>query len=347
MKRLEYCILAALVVSGFIVGCSSELKDPLPSSPEAIGVHGEEWGGKGTSNYHAQYAETLNGDYSYCFRCHGTENLTGTAGSCNASGCHGEGYHPSGWAEENSSGFHGKNLKDSGFDFSRCTPCHAKDFGGDLLSNNTSCSNTDCHIQADGGPLACYTCHGDHVTKRSNPPKSLEGKRDSSDPKVGAHVKHLYGMEKTVNLSCETCHHVPQSYDDPLHVDSDTPMQAEVTLSGLVDTVTVGTQGKAVYNVATNTCENVYCHGNFTNGNHVNPTWNGGDNYGKCGSCHGDAATGSPLPGGTHVTLETCEVCHTETVEIDPDDPDKRRIKDPTKHVDGLLEVFGQVRTDW
>ncbi|NOY05871.1 MAG: CxxxxCH/CxxCH domain-containing protein [Chlorobi bacterium] len=347
MKRIENCVLAVLVVSGLMIGCSSDLKEPLPSSPEAIGVHAEGWGGTGTSNFHAEYARTLNGDYSYCLRCHGTGNLTGTAGSCNASGCHGAEYHPPGWTTPDSPVFHGATLKGRGFDFTQCTSCHEKDFSGGLLSNDASCNGSGCHVQADGGPLACYTCHGDPVTKRPNPPESLEGAVSPSDPKVGAHVKHLYEMKKTVNLSCQTCHHVPQTYDDPLHVDSATPMQAEVRLRGLVDTVTVGTQGKPVYNAATNTCENVYCHGNFTNGNHLNPTWNGGDDYEKCGSCHGDAAAGNPLPGGTHVKLETCEVCHAETVEIDPDNPDKRRIKDPTKHVNGLLEVFGQVRTDW
>ena len=81
-------------------------------------------------------------------------------------------------------------------------------------------------------------------------------------------------------------------------------------------------------------------HGNFTNGNNFSPQY-GGTEQAKCGTCHGTAATGNPLPGGTHTTVATCSFCHAGVIDAN------MNIIDKSKHINGKLDKFGTPTTDW
>ncbi len=69
-----------------------------------------------------------------------------------------------------------------------------------------------------------------------------------------------------------------------------------------------------VWNRTTATCSGVYCHGDFKNGNYrlLNPppvpVWTNPSSV-HCGTCHGDPATGDPIPGGSHFQGFTIHEC--------------------------------------
>jgi predicted CxxxxCH...CXXCH cytochrome family protein len=109
----------------------------------------------------------------------------------------------------------------------------------------------------------------------------------------------------------------------------------------LAATKTKGTTGEPVYDPASGACRNVYCHGNFSNGNNYAAKWTGGAVEAKCGSCHGDPATGNPLPKSPHPQMDNCSTCHAGVVDAG------RNIIDPSKHINGKLNSFGGERTDW
>ncbi len=334
----------------------TDLKGGLTGqSCAAAGCHGKGYhpagfGDKASQNFHAISLRQGGDDLTSCKACHGA-NLAGTPLSnnlsCLTSGCHGEGgVHPEGWADPASPKFHAVTIRQINWSITHCTVCHATDYSGTPLSNNVSCNQSGCHVAADGGPKACYTCHGNPATKAVNPPVGLSGSSASSDPGVGAHVIHLAGGTLTGTVvACASCHNVPASFDAPGHIDANdpTPGRAEVFLTDtLAAIVTLGRVNLPVaYNPATHKCENTYCHGNFTNGNNFQPQWNGTDQA-KCGTCHGDPATGNPMPKSPHFQIATCSVCHTETMNSD-----NLTIKDKSKHMDGKLEVYGNTRTDW
>jgi predicted CxxxxCH...CXXCH cytochrome family protein len=93
------------------------------------------------------------------------------------------------------------------------------------------------------------------------------------------------------------------------------------------------------YDSASLTCSNTYCHGFFKNGNLDNkPVWNE-PSTSQCGSCHGNGP-GNPLPktqsqGGSHPNSTNCANCHGGVVD------QNRNIINPSKHIDGLLNIFG------
>ena len=238
-------------------------------------------------------------------------------------GAHGEGY-----ALLGSSNFHARDIRNNlGSDITGCRTCHGVDYMGGRTGQ--SCNASGCHISADGGPEACYLCHGDAVSKKIYP---------QVHP---SHRTHLEGGEYSMTtIACGDCHTLPFNYEDPAHIDEATPGQAEVQLmNALASTQTQGTVGEPSYDASTGSCANTYCHGNFTNGNNATVAWTG-DNQAACGSCHGQAA-GNPLPGGTHPQNERCSACHTGVIDAD------REFIDRSLHVNGVLNVFGQQRTDW
>ncbi|MDH7516332.1 MAG: CxxxxCH/CxxCH domain-containing protein [Bacteroidota bacterium] len=263
----------------------------------------------------------------WCMRCHGTDLRGGASKkSCLGPGCHD---HPGGYAERTSERFHGLFLKRNGYPLRECAACHGADFTGGVCG--TSCSGSTCHRAADGGPGACYTCHGDPVTRAPYPNAQ------------GAHRKHLEGSAiAAYTIACDGCHTVPTSWDSPGHLDGTNPLGAEVSLlDPLAATRTKGAAGLPSYDAPAKTCRNVYCHGNFTNGNDRAPAWDGGTGESACGSCHGDPVSGNPLPKAPHVSADACHVCHEGVVDTG------KRIIDASKHVNGKLNVFGGTRTDW
>ncbi|MFZ1731448.1 MAG: CxxxxCH/CxxCH domain-containing protein [Bacteroidota bacterium] len=239
-------------------------------------------------------------------------------------GAHGEGYSHLG-----SDNFHASDIMNNlGWDISGCRACHGVDYSGG--NTGQSCNASGCHAVADGGPEACYVCHGDVMTKKIYPQW------------YSSHATHLEGgMNSKTTIACNNCHTLPANFSDPLHIDKTTPGEAEVHFNNaLAATVTLGTVGTPTFSAADATCANVYCHGNFTNGNNKTVAWKGTEQD-KCGSCHGDEASGSPLPKAPHIQNANCSGCHTGIIDA------SGNIIDPARHVNGILNVFGAERTNW
>jgi predicted CxxxxCH...CXXCH cytochrome family protein len=239
------------------------------------------------------------------------------------------GAHGRGYAQLASDNFHALDIRNRlGWDITGCRSCHGPDYEGG--TTRLSCNSSGCHVAADGGPEACYLCHGDTQTKKIYPQW------------YNSHALHLEGGTlAAVTIQCTDCHDMPNNYEDPIHIDKTTPGKAEVHFRNSFAAIqTKGTVGTPSYDAVAGSCANTYCHGNFTNGNNATVFWKGQDQA-KCGSCHGDPTTGSPLPGGTHPQVENCAACHSAVVDAN------RNIIDRSKHINGKLEVFGQERTDW
>jgi len=315
-----------MVLFGFVLaGCSSDLKDAtdLPNEPVVRGPHGDNPIGN-----HGKFFTQSTLTISECRVCHSLDiTKSSIAPSCFTSGCH-YGNHASDLIVFASPGFHGKLLSDRNYDITGCQKCHAVDLSGGIA--HKSCSGSGCHVATDGGPLACYTCHGHPVTKKIYPQEN------------SFHRTHLEGGTlSNTTVACAECHIVPQQVTDTGHLTGSNPNGAEVFLNDpLAATMTNGKTGDPTFNYATLSCENVYCHGNFTNGNHFDPKWNGTEQA-KCGTCHGDPATGNPLPKAPHVQVQTCYTCHSGVID------QSGAIIDKAAHINGKLNRFGSEVTDW
>lgn len=238
--------------------------------------------------------------------------------------------HPAGFMKTSSSDFHGKAIKKNNWDLTECKKCHGGDYSGGTA--NTSCNR--CH---QGTPEACNVCHGNNLNPA--PPKDLNGNSDASFVTVGAHQLHLQGGDKRIGINCTECHKVPKTIKDQGHIDNSNIMEVFFTDSLANNTTNGRNKAMMTASLINNgqdiECANIYCHGNFTNGNNYTPKWTKGPNEAACGTCH------SLPPKAPHLQLTACFACHTATVD------ENRNIKDKTKHIDGKLEVFGLVRTDW
>jgi predicted CxxxxCH...CXXCH cytochrome family protein len=235
------------------------------------------------------------------------------------------GVHEADFKDPAKDGFHGRTMKNIGWDLERCKVCHGNDYSGG--SSGVSCNGAHCHDAADNGPEACYTCHGDRPGKKAC-------------PQTPSHIRHVEGGNMSATkVACSGCHKVPVKYNDPGHL---FPLHLVTISAPLALTATKGRiAGDAVYDSSSKTCVNVYCHGNFTNGNNTSPIWDAADQA-QCGSCHGIAA-GNPLPKAPHLTITTCHTCHAGVVD------ENMTITEAGKllHIDGKLRKFGSDSVDW
>lgn len=249
--------------------------------------------------------------------------------------------HGEGIDSIDSPNWHGNLVKQNNYNLMLCQDCHGPDYSGGLV--NQSCLN--CHIYSQG-PENCTTCHG---SLNSNaPPKDLDGNISPSEPGVGAHQNHLTMNTNGRSVVCTECHNVPGSLFTPGHIDSDRP--AEVIFSG-PRSITVTNEPNTSqhdpslplfepdpsFDYTTLTCSNTYCHGYFKNGNLDNaPVWND-PSTSQCGSCHGDGSNPLPKrgPEGTHPSNNNCYICHPDVVD------ENLNIINPEKHIDGLLNLYG------
>jgi len=250
------------------------------------------------------------------------------------------GVHKDGIINPNSPNFHGVLIQNLNWNLKECQNCHAADYSGGITGSNC----LTCHTQPTG-PEACNTCHG-----QFNDPNIIA-------PNKGAHYKHLYNNSVGKQVECIACHQVPSNFNSPGHIDD--IKGAEINFSQLALTFTnePTTQdydsGLSLftpnpgYNKTNQSCSNTYCHGYFKNGNVDNVvSFTAGSNGAKCGSCHGNPTTGNPLPkisaeGGTHPNVTSCNTCHAGVVNLVNGN---WVISDPTKHINGLLNIFGQER---
>jgi len=252
--------------------------------------------------------------------------------------------HPEQFADPTSAVFHGDVIRAAGWDMSECRTCHGADYNGGLV--NQSCRT--CHDNS-AGPENCATCHG---STNPAPPRDISRNESSSLPGVGAHQVHLTGSgEHSARIvPCGQCHTVPSMLYQAGHVDSDLPAEVAVQ-EGLAQADPTPPGGAPAYDYQSMTCSNTYCHGNWNT--HVNesrfpglytdsvmvgaiyaPVWTGGSAEAECGTCHG-----LPPPGHLMYQLSECGACHDMMVGANGE------IIDPSKHINGKINVFGEERS--
>jgi len=170
---------------------------------------------------------------------------------------------------------------------------------------------------------SCDSCHGGGGI--SAPPTDLAGHTERTFPGVGAHRQHIGTSQNYRELACSQCHVVPNSVDDPGHIDGDN--KAEVTFDSF--------NPQASYDAATETCSNLYCHGNgwsrlgsmkFTDQVSLG-----------CNGCHASSLQGSgDMSGRHHTHLDenmSCRDCHATVVGSG------QTIINASLHVDGQRSV--------
>ncbi len=178
--------------------------------------------------------------------------------------------------------------------------------------------------------LTCTTCH-----TISAPFTATNAATASSDPRVGAHNKHL---QTTVGLKlgCTDCHDFPGTVKHMTGaVDIVWPTRASA--GGAVPTPAAGTvpTGSAV------TCSN-YCHGQtLTGGTARTPAWTGAAL--ACTGCHG--APPNTGQHDKHVNGEgfSCSTCHVSVTGT----ASNTTITGPNSHVDGIRTVQLQNGGTW
>ena len=342
-----------IIISAVVLwsGCT-DLKDglPLPVAP-GVQVHLPSWIDTASTNFHGTFA---NSDVASCLKCHG-QNYNGGNSKVSCITCHkatGGSIHGRGWVDRTSLKFHGKKIAAANWDMRPCQSCHGATYAGGKVP--TSC--TTCHNQA-GGPENCATCHG---TTNPAPPRDLSGNTAKTFRGVGAHQIHFLGSTLASAMFCNECHVVPGPIYAAGHIDG-TP-NAEVVMNNPLARTVTNERGTAdwdstlalftpnpTYNASQFTCASTYCHGNFKNGNPTfAPVWTDASGAQMaCGTCHGDVTKPTTLEkalpktaseGGTHPQSTSCSACHSGVVDA------TGKILDPTKHINGKLNVFGQER---
>ena len=216
---------------------------------------------------------------------------------------------------------------------SNCGKCHPTMTPG----NNTTITYPALHINGTVETIndqTCNFCHGDpNATPIAGdaainaPPLDTTGGMLTTLRSVGAHQAHMGISTWRAPIACGECHLVPAAVLAKGHIDSPTP--AEVIFGNKAGTT-------ATWNGST--CSNVYCHGATlvdgtgpAGGNATKPVWtvvNGSQS--QCGSCHG-------LPPPPPHTVDTdCGKCHPTMTAGQPG-----VITDPSRHIDGNLDVLG------
>ncbi len=256
--------------------------------------------------------------------------------------------HKPGILDPNSPDYHVKLVREKGWNMTLCRQCHGGDFKGGTVGHGC----LGCHTE-EGGPLACNTCHGDpspggHIF----PPYDLEGDTTTTSPGVGAHGPHLLTNHLTSRIKCSNCHIFPSSFDAPTHISPSGP-PAQITFG---DRAILGAGVNSTFDYSNYTCANTYCHGNFVAfkdtsqydfeyndsvqvdgksamiGNNVTVTWNRVDGtQAKCGTCHGLP----PLGHRYQTWPSSCTICHRGVIDA------QGNIIDSTKHINGVVDVFG------
>jgi predicted CxxxxCH...CXXCH cytochrome family protein len=250
-------------------------------------------------------------------------------------------FHREGINNPHSENFHGNLVRENNWDMRDCQRCHGGGFEGTAFA--PTCNN--CHI-GPSGPATCNTCHGDFANlSRIAPPRDLDKNVTTDARGVGAHANHLYENTIGARTPCGSCHNVPSHLYDENHLNG--TEHAEVILKGR--SVLFGAHN-AVYDYATGSCANTYCHGNFEFhrdsavaenrfayisdkiiGANKTVSWtNVGQGEAECGSCHG-------LPPEGHILVpeNSCYSCHQGVVD------EFNNIIDITKHINGVANARG------
>lgn len=208
-----------------------------------------------------------------------------------------------------------------------CELCHTATAG----PNHTIIDRTK-HINGvvdiPNGP--CNTCHGDATSYA--PPKDLSGHTATTFPGVGAHRRHMDTglMQFAKPFTCDTCHPVPPA--STTHMNGTRDLVFSGIAKGTVAASPIKHVSNPAYNSTTNTCSQVYCHGDWQESAHSSggyasqPVWIKVDGTQvNCGSCH---AIPPPAP---HPAPSACNNCHSNMNS-------SMQFIDPAKHVNGIVD---------
>jgi len=211
-----------------------------------------------------------------------------------------------------------------------CCGCHSTTVNAQnqVVSDGT---HNDGAVQVGGGGVGtygCQSCHGDQARTllanadpqaKSAPPLGTRGETEETTRAVGAHVMHLNKDASAGAIArpaaCAECHVVPTTLDHANGVVVNT-FSGRAVLQG----------ASPVFELATFTCQNTYCHGATLGAGGTNhaPSWNEGPSQATCGTCHG---VPPPAP---HSQSANCGGCHdgytATTVNL-------------AAHVDGQVQI--------
>jgi hypothetical protein len=197
--------------------------------------------------------------------------------------------------------------------------------------------------------LACNSCHGSATNDA--PPQDVQGNTSTLLASIGAHQGHVAGNTISSPIACSECHQVPSHYQDAGHIDSDLP--AEVSFGALATHPDIHFPNGPQNSTWDGTrCNNIYCHNPALDDDHdkgpgvsvcsdnpptnpcrdSKPIWIQVDGTQKqCDSCHG-------YPPWTNFHWgpdPNCSGCHYTVIA-----PDDVTILDPSKHINGMIDVF-------
>jgi hypothetical protein len=225
---------------------------------------------------------------------------------------------------------------------------------GDSVSQSgagVTCSGVNCHYNstppaADWYGTAqpgCTYCHADGVA-----PYLTGQLPNAHDRHVGESAGGGY------NLACTVCH--PSGAYLASHQNGTADVSFSLPWGGDGDEAVAGAGGAVKFGAGGEgdyySCAGIPCHGDYPGGNPANaPNWRrtdvtlGGANSGdgRCGSCHGTAATADPLPvyedGGVKANKHPihhqvngygCELCHATVTA------DGRTVTNRANHANGV-----------
>ncbi|MFH1861638.1 MAG: CxxxxCH/CxxCH domain-containing protein [bacterium] len=260
--------------------------------------HPIEWSNVNSSGFHGSAVSSSGFELNDCEDCHFEESTqTWSCWSCHV-------YFPH--AGDITSSQHGGLLASMHYQVWLCQTCHGSDYSGG--SANVTCLS--CHTYS---PEACNTCHGTfsaapNDTSTWAPPPDVQGNTNTSLRSVGAHQQLVNGGTVGGPYSCNQCHILPNSVQEPTHLDT-LPPQAEIHFG---DIATEEGELNPIWNPQTATCTNTYCHGNFEFGNPNNSpaVWtNQNGSQTQCGTCHG-----LPPTNPDHPQISDCSLCHSNVV---------------------------------
>jgi predicted CxxxxCH...CXXCH cytochrome family protein len=166
----------------------------------------------------------------------------------------------------------------------------------------------------------CSSCHGSPAN--AAPPKAVNGSWSTTDIGVGAHQAHLMAGHVAAPVACDECHQVPAdllTHPDPLGRPAKMIFGTNASRNGAAP----------VWNRASASCTNTYCHGATLSGaaNRPLPIWTNLDGSQlRCRACHGYP------PAAGHSTSSACYTCHGDVVNPNG------TIKNLTRHIDGNLD---------
>jgi predicted CxxxxCH...CXXCH cytochrome family protein len=222
----------------------------------------------------------------------------------------------------------------TGLGLTDCVRCHEQVVNDTVVDQTLGIVEANLHIDAQlslgDGSEQCWACHGS--SGNPAPPPGMHGEQSTSELAVGAHSAHVMAGTFRGPIECSECHVEPRgntylaAVAAPGHIDSWLP--AEVfseapAFHGLAS----ADHAMPVYERATGTCSNTYCHGG---GEYLladetpdivrSLSWTDvGSGTVTCGSCHGlppSVETGHRQRyRGVQINETQCSLCHGATID--------------------------------